>query len=102
MIQAATRLLTNVSCLALLYPFAMNFPYVQVAEASRGAADAERLARGINSGLWWATLGSISFYWLINAGFHAWLCAQHVRFRRRRRRQEPVPDDTPARLRAVK
>ena len=42
-------------------------------------------AGGVNGAIWWITLAGFSLYWLINAGFYVWLCAQHARYVMRRR-----------------
>jgi len=87
-LQAVTRLITNGSALVLLYPFAMSFPYVLAATSAPDPEGAELLALRINSTLWWVTLGTMSIYWLFNAAFHAWLCAQFLRYQGRRRAEQ--------------
>ena len=87
-LQAVTRLITNSSALMLLYPFMMSFPYVLAAVSAPDPERAELLAHRINSTLWWVTLGTMSIYWLFNAVFHAWLCAQFLRYVGRRRAEQ--------------
>ena len=87
-LQAVTRLITNGSALVLLYPFAMSFPFVLATAAAPDPEKAELLAHRINSTLWWMTLGTMSIYWLFNAAFHAWLCAQFLRYAGRRRAEQ--------------
>jgi hypothetical protein len=87
-LQAITRLITNSSALLLLYPFVMSFPYVLAAASAPDPEKAELLAHRINSTLWWVTLGTMSIYWLFNAAFHAWLCAQFLRYAGRRRAEQ--------------
>jgi hypothetical protein len=87
-LQAITRLITNSTALALLYPFAMSFPYVLASTGAPDPAKAEILAQRINSMMWWMTLGTMSIYWLVNALFHAWLCAQFLRYAGRRRTEQ--------------
>lgn len=86
-LQAVTRLMTNGSAVALLYPFVRGYPYVVVANAAEDIAAADLLAQRANGAIWWTTLAGLSLYWLINAGFHVWLCLQFVRYTRRRRSQ---------------
>src|SRR5262245_32829797 len=87
-LQAVTRLITNSSALVLLYPFAMSFPYVLVAASVSDPVRAEHLANRINTTMWWMTIGTMSIYWLINAAFHAWVCAQFLRHAGRRRAEQ--------------
>jgi hypothetical protein len=87
-LQAITRLITNSSALLLLYPFVIGFPYVLAAASAPDPEKAELLAHRINSTLWWVTLGTMSIYWLFNAAFHAWLCAQFLRYAGRRRAEQ--------------
>jgi hypothetical protein len=87
-LQAVTRLITNSAALLLLYPFAMSFPYVIAAASAPDAARAEMLAHRINLTMWWSTMGTMSVYWLFNAMFHAWLCAQFLRYAGRRRTEQ--------------
>jgi len=87
-LQAVTRLITNSSALVLLYPFAMSFPYVLVAASVSDPVRAEHLANRINTTMWWMTIGTMSIYWLINAAFHAWVCAQFLRYAGRRRAEQ--------------
>jgi hypothetical protein len=87
-LQAITRLITNSTALVLLYPFAMSFPYVLASTSAPDPARAEILAQRINSMMWWMTLGTMSIYWLFNALFHAWLCAQFLRYAGRRRTEQ--------------
>ena len=87
-LQAVTRLITNSSALMLLYPFATSFPYVLAAVSAPDPERAELLAHRINSTLWWVMLGTMSIYWLFNAAFHAWLCAQFLRYAGRRRAEQ--------------
>jgi hypothetical protein len=87
-LQAVTRLITNSSALVLLYPFVMSFPYVLAAASAPDPERAELLAHRINSTLWWVTLGTMSIYWLFNTAFHAWLCAQFLRYAGRRRAEQ--------------
>jgi hypothetical protein len=87
-LQAVTRLITNSSALLLLYPFVMSFPYVLVAASAPDAEKAELLAHRINSTLWWVMVGTMSIYWLCNVAFHAWLCAQFLRYAGRRRAEQ--------------
>jgi hypothetical protein len=87
-LQAITRLVTNSTALVLLYSFAMSFPYVLASTSAPDPARAEILAQRINSMMWWMTLGTMSIYWLFNALFHAWLCAQFLRYAGRRRTEQ--------------
>jgi hypothetical protein len=87
-LQAITRLITNSSALVLLYPFAMSFPYVLATASAPDPVRAELLAHRINSTMWWMTIGTMSIYWLFNAAFHAWLCAQFLRYAGRRRTEQ--------------
>jgi hypothetical protein len=102
-LQVVTRLLTNLGCLALLYPFAVGFPHIVVSEAARGDAASAVLAARLNSATWWIVVVSMALYWAVNAGFHAWASVQHARFLLRRRAQRPPagPVST-ARLRTIK
>jgi hypothetical protein len=87
-LQAVTRLITNGAALVLLYPFAMSFPYVIAAASASDAARAEMLAHRINLTMWWTIMGTMSVYWLFNAMFHAWLCAQFLRHAGHRRTEQ--------------
>lgn len=87
-LQSATRLVTNGLAVALLYPLLQTVPYVLAVDA--GDAGAVAMARRINGGIWWSLLTCLGLYWLITAGFMAFMCAQHLAyFRRRRRSREP-------------
>lgn len=86
-LQPATRLLTNGVTLALVYPFLLSYPYVQVQDGVTDAA-APELARRLNNSIWWNALASFSLYWLITAAFSAWMCVQHARQVLRRRRPQ--------------
>ena len=87
-LQAVTRLITNGSAVLMLYPFAMSFPYVLAATSAPDPAYAELLAGRANNTIWWTALGTLSVYWLVNAAFHAWLCAQFLRYAGRRRAEQ--------------
>jgi hypothetical protein len=87
-LQAVTRLITNSSALVFLYPFAMSFPYVLATASAPDPMRAELLAHRINSTMWWMTIGTMSIYWLFNAAFHGWLCAQFLRYAGRRRTEQ--------------
>jgi len=84
-LQAITRLLTNGAAVAMLYPFVRSYPFIVVGPSAPDAASAELIALRINGAIWWTTLASFSIYWLFNAGFHVWLCLQHLRYALRRR-----------------
>ena len=84
-LQPITRLVTNGTALALLYPLLQSYPYVVVGDA-RDVEQAAAAARGINNTIWWNLLTSGGIYWLIISAFMAWLCLQHLRYLRRRGR----------------
>ena len=87
-LQAITRLITNGTAVLLLYPFAMSFPYVLASPSASDPSRAEVLAQRLNTTLWWLAFGTMSIYWLINALFHFWLCAQFLRYAGRRRAEQ--------------
>jgi hypothetical protein len=84
-LQSITRLATNGIGVALLYPFLQSAPYVTAIDAG-----AERIAARVNSSIWWNSWASFGLYWLVNAGFMAWLCWQHLARRRMLREQTLV------------
>ena len=79
LLQAITRLVTNGAMVVLLYPFITNYPHLVVSAAATDVDAATAMAARLNAGLWWTTLAGFSMYWLINAGFHAWVCVQYLR-----------------------
>jgi len=87
-LQMFTRLFTNFAAVALVFPFALSYPAVVAKDVANGDAVAGALR--ISDGLWWLIVPSFALYWLINAGFHVWMCAQYVRHARRRRLQQSV------------
>ena len=84
-LQSITRLSTNSAALALLFPLVRAYPYLAPVVGVADVAGAERLAQGISNAIWWLTVAGLSIYWLINAGYHAWLSGQHLRYELRRR-----------------
>jgi hypothetical protein len=83
-LQSVTRLAINGAAVALVYPILQAYPYVLPVDASHAGAIAG--ARDISGLIWWSLLTGVGLYWLINAGFHAFLCVQHLAYARRRRR----------------
>ena len=81
LLQTATRLSTNLWCVALIYPFLLAYPYV-VAIPGSGA---DVVAARINSTLWWNSMATVGLYWLINAGFMAVVAFKHISSMMRRR-----------------
>ena len=87
-LQFATRLATNAFGVALVLPILRSYPYVAVAAGAADPAAAAALATRVNGTIWAHTLASFGLYWLITAGVHVWMCAQHVRHVAQRRREE--------------
>ena len=83
-LQSVTRLAINGAAVALVYPILQAYPYVLPVDASHAGAIAG--ARDISGLIWWSLLTGVGLYWLVNAGFHAYLCVQHLAYARRRRR----------------
>jgi hypothetical protein len=81
-LQHVTRLAINGIAVALAYPLLQAYPYVLPVEPG-----AEALARGISNLIWWNLFTGVGLYWLITAGFEAYMCMQHLAYARRRRRQ---------------
>jgi len=90
-VPSVVRLVSNVLCVALLYPILESPPLVFVRDALAASAEPVELARTIDN----ATRGFIrgfGFYWALNTLWIAFLCAQHIRYRlghRRSARSEP-------------
>lgn len=82
-LQPIVRLVTNGVSFAMVYPILRAFPYVQALDGTDAAVG---MAQNLNNGIWWSVLTGFSFYWLICAGFSAFLCVQHAAFAIRRRR----------------
>jgi hypothetical protein len=81
-LQHVTRLAINSIAVALVYPILRAYPYVLPVDAGAAA-----LAHGISNLIWWSLLTGVGLYWLITAGFEAYMCMQHLAYARRRRRQ---------------
>lgn len=88
-LQAATRVAINGLAVVLLYPLLQAYPYVLPVNAADAGAVA--LALGISNLIWWNLFTGVGLYWLITAGFEAYMCMQHLAYARRRRRQPEPP-----------
>lgn len=86
-LQSVTRVVINSIAVALVYPVLQAYPYVVPVNALD--ANAVALALGISNLIWWSLFTGVGLYWLITAGFEAYMCTQHLAYARRRRR-EPV------------
>jgi hypothetical protein len=86
-LQSATRVVINSGAVVLLYPILQAYPYVLPVNAADAGAAA--LAHGLSNFIWWSLFTGAGLYWLVAAGFEAYLLTQHLAYARRRRR-EPV------------
>jgi hypothetical protein len=84
-LQPVTRLATSSFGLVLIGFLLRSQPYVVPSAAALDLDRAIQLAHRVDNGLWWNLAASLGIYVAITAAFNAWLCLEHLRYRRRRR-----------------
>lgn len=100
-IQAVSRLVVNACALALTWPFLASDPYVSAAATAPDPVAAVRIASRFSAAIWWNVFCGLALYWLINVGFHGWLCIQIGRHALRRRHEPRSPAGPAPLLRVV-